>query len=362
MYKKKKEASSSADTTFRLDVPNYKNKIEYTKVDGSIKGTAIDKKPEDKTEDNNKPMSVPRPMFLSQGNPLSGVQFQLMILNKETNKYTNYGDSKKSDSNGKFSWEGLPEGEYQVVEIGTLPGYSEPENPVSTFKVNKKGEIVNIKDNTTIIINERIKPDIEFQKVDGNKKTVKLEGAEFTLYKAKKDTNGEYEKVDGALQFGMVDNKFNILPDVDDKGKQIPEDKKNGYKVTSDADGKFKFEGLEDGIYAVKETKAPAGYAKLLDYVFYFKVEGGKITEVDKNGKPVLVNEDGEKVEEGGKEHVVVDMSLTPIQSNPIEIENFKAEYPHTGGVGALPFVFIGMMIMMVGAYMFIRRRDALYE
>ena len=362
VYKKKKEASSSADTTFRLDVPNYKNKIEYTKVDGSIKGTAIDKKPEDKTEDNNKPMSVPRPMFLSQGNPLSGVQFQLMILNKETNKYTNYGDSKKSDSNGKFSWEGLPEGEYQVVEIGTLPGYSEPENPVSTFKVNKKGEIVNIKDNTTIIINERIKPDIEFQKVDGNKKTVKLEGAEFTLYKAKKDTNGEYEKVDGALQFGMVDNKFNILPDVDDKGKQIPEDKKNGYKVTSDADGKFKFEGLEDGIYAVKETKAPAGYAKLLDYVFYFKVEGGKITEVDKNGKPVLVNEDGEKVEEGGKEHVVVDMSLTPIQSNPIEIENFKAEYPHTGGVGALPFVFIGMMIMMVGAYMFIRRRDALYE
>ena len=55
-------------------------------------------------------------------------------------------------------------------------------------------------------------------------------------------------------------------------------------------------------------------------------------------------------------------MSLTPIQSNPIEIENFKAEYPATGGVGALPFVFIGMMIMMAGAYMFIRRRDALYE
>ena len=91
----------------------------------------------------------------------------------------------------------------------------------------------------------------------------------------------------------------------------------------------------------------------LLDYAFIFKVEGGKITEVDKAGNIVKVE---------GKDHVVVDMSLTPIQSNPIEIKNFKAEYPSTGGVGTLPFIFIGMMIMMAGAYMFIRRRDALYE
>ena len=55
-------------------------------------------------------------------------------------------------------------------------------------------------------------------------------------------------------------------------------------------------------------------------------------------------------------------MEKDKAQENLIQIENFKAEYPSTGGVGALPFVFIGMMIMMVGAYMFIRRRDALYE
>ena len=352
-----------ADGAHKIKIKNYKNKIEYTKVDGSIKGTAIDTKPEENTEDTNKQIETPRPMFSSEGKALAGVKFQLQKKNA-SGEFENYGKQKESDENGKFSWEGLPKGEYQVVETEALSGYYKPKEPVSTFKVNEKGEIVGIKNNTTIIINEKYKPNIEFKKIDGSnkEKIVVLPGAEFTLYKAKKNTKGEYEIVNGALQFGMVDNKFNILPDVDDKGKQIPEDKKNGYKVTSDADGKFKFEGLEDGIYAVKETKAPAGYAKLLDYVFYFKVEGGKITEVDKNGKPVLVNEDGEKVEEGGKEHVVVDMSLTPIQSNPIEIENFKAEYPHTGGVGALPFIFIGMMIMMVGAYMFIRRRDALYE
>lgn len=216
--------------------------------------------------------------------------------------------------------------------------------------------------NPNVTIKNYKKPDIEFQKVDGKDKTVKLEGAKFTLYKAKKGTDGKYEIVNGALQFGMVDNKFDIIPSVDKEGNPVQEDPEKGYTVTSGEEGKFKFEKLEDGIYAVKETKAPAGYSKLLDYVFYFKVEGGKITEVDKFGKVVLVDDKGEKVEEGGKEHVVVDITLDKPINNVTEIENFKVEYPATGGVGALPFVFIGMMIMMVGAYMFIRRRDALYE
>ena len=219
----------------------------------------------------------------------------------------------------------------------------------------------NISNPNVKIINYK-KPDIEFQKVDGKDKTVKLEGAKFTLYKAKKGTDGKYEIVNGALKFGMVDNKFDIIPNVDKEGNPVQEDPEKGYTVTSGEEGKFKFVKLEDGIYAVKETKAPVGYTKLLDYVFYFKVEGGKITEVDKFGKVVLVDDKGEKVEEGGKEHVVVDITLDKPINNVTEIENFKVEYPATGGVGTLPFIFIGMMIMMAGAYMFIRRRDALYE
>lgn len=215
-----------------------------------------------------------------------------------------------------------------------------------------------------ILVKNYEKPDIEFQKVDGKDKAVKLEGAKFTLYKAQKDTNGEYEKVDAALKFGMVDNKFDIIPNVDDEGKSVSEDPEKGYTVTSGKEGKFKFLKLEDGIYAVKETKAPAGYTKLLDYVFYFKVEGTKIYRVNKLGEYVDDTKDKNKVSEAKKdeESLIVNMENDNAQVELIEIENFKAEYPSTGGVGALPFVFIGMMIMMVGAYMFIRRRDALYE
>lgn len=193
------------------------------------------------------------------------------------------------------------------------------------------------------VVNQKIKhPDIEFKKIDGKENTP-LKDAEFTLFKAE-TKDGLPVKNNGNLSFKEFQREI-----VDKNGVKT----KETYVVKSDKDGLFKFEKLEDGIYAVKETKAPKDYAMLLDYAFIFKVEGGKITEVDKAGSIVKVE---------GKDHVVVDMSLTPIQSNPIEIKNFKAEYPATGGVGALPFVFIGMMIMMAGAYMFIRRRDALYE
>lgn len=341
---------STTEGIRKITLKNHKNKIEYTKVDGTISGTSVDTKPQGAAEGSNEPIAVPRPMLSGEGKALQGAEFKL----KKDGVFVE-NSLRISGEDGKFSWEGLAPGTYEVWETKAPDGYPTPKEFVSKFTVNEKGEIVDIENNTTIIINEKYKPNIEFKKVDGSnkEKTVVLPGAEFTLYKAKKNTKGEYEKVDGALQFGMVDNKCNIIPDVDDKGKQIPEDKKNGYKVTSDADGKFKFLKLEDGIYAVKETKAPAGYTKLLDYVFYFKVEGGKITEVDKDGNVVQVN---------GKDHVVVDITLEEPTNEVTQIKNFKAEYPSTGGVGALPFVFIGMMIMMVGAYMFIRRRDALYE
>lgn len=350
---------STTEGIRKITLKNYKNKIEYTKVDGTISGTAVDTKPQGATEGLNEPIETPRPMFSSEGKALKGAEFKLKKAGVFDDK-----SLRVSGEDGKFSWEGLAPGYYEVWETKAPDGYPTPKEKVSHFTVNEKGEIVGIKDNMKIIINEKIKPNIEFQKVDGSnkEKTVVLPGAEFTLYKAKKDTNGEYEKVDGALQFGMVDNKFNILPDVDDKGKQIPEDKKNGYKVTSDADGKFKFEKLEDGIYAVKETKAPKDYALLTKYAFFFKVEGGKIYRVNELGKYIDSNKKDVNDEKKDTDSLIVDMEKDKAQENPIEIENFKAEYPSTGGVGALPFVFIGMMIMMVGAYMFIRRRDALYE
>ena len=353
LYKSLKTPDSSATGDIIINVPNYKNKIEYTKVDGTITGTAIDKKPEDKTEDNNKQMSVPRPMFSSQENPLKDAKF---VLKKDGSDKALDGSERTSDKYGKFSWEGLALGKYEVWETETPSEYSKPKNPVSSFEVNDKGEIVvTSKDNITIIKNYK-KPNIEFKKVDGKKvegqkAQVPLADAVFTLRKAKTNKDGKFVKnSDKLLEFEDV--KREVV--VNGKNETVP------YTAISAADGRFKFEKLEDGIYAVKETKAPKDYAMLLDYALIFKVEGGKIYEVNKAGN--YVDKNKKEVTDKTKANLLVDIETGKAEVKTIQIENFKAEYPSTGGVGALPFVFIGMMIMMVGAYMFIRRRDALYE
>ena len=353
LYKSLKNTESNAEADIVLTFKNYKNKIEYTKVDGSISGTAIDTKQEGKTEDNNKQMSVPRPMFSSQENPLQGAKF---VLKKDGSDTALDKSERISDTNGKFGWEGLAPGKYEVWETETPSEYSKPNNPVSSFEVNDKGEIVvTSKDNTTTIKNYK-KPDIEFKKVDGKKvegqnAQVPLAYAVFTLRKAKTNKDGSFVRNSGKL---LEFEDVMIEVEVNGKKDNIP------YTATSDANGLFNFKKLEDGIYAVKETKAPKDYAMLLDYALIFKVEGGKIYEVNKAGK--YVDKDKNEVPDKTKANLLVDIETGKAEVKPIQIENFKVEYPATGGVGTLPFVFIGMMIMMVGAYMFIRRRDALYE
>lgn len=356
-----------------VDIENHKNKIEFTKVDRKIKEVKPSEDSEQLKHIGSSDMFKPVGAYggaVSSGEdssnnnyedaPLEGVKF---ILKKDGKKIEN--SDKISDKNGKFRWEGLAPGKYEVWETEPQKGYEKPSTAVATFTVDKNGEIT-VDENTTIIINKKYMPDIEFKKIDGRTKK-ELEGAEFTLYKKKEtaktndesgrdENNKDGEKVnpteekDKKLEFGMVNKDFEFV-----------QDEKEAYKVVSGEGGKFKFEKLEDGIYAVEETKAPKDYVRLKRYVFFFKVEGGKIYKINEYGKYVDMN-NGPVKDENKKDALIVNIE-TEIKFNAeLLIENLKAEYPHTGGVGALPFVFIGMMIMMVGAYMFIRRRDALYE
>lgn len=357
-----------------VDIENHKNKIEFTKVDRKIKEV----KPSEKSEqlkpvgfaDMFKPVgayggAVSSGEDPSNNNyedaPLENVEF---ILKRDGKKIEN--SERKSDKNGKFGWEGLAPGKYEVWETVPQKGYTKPSAAVATFTVDKNGEIT-VDQNTTIIINKKYMPDIKFKKIDGKNKK-ELEGAEFTLYKKKEATKTNDESgQNGNKQEG---EKANPTEDKDKKlefeavTKEVVENgetKTKPYTVTSGANGIFKFEKLEDGIYAVKETKAPKDYALLLKYSFFFKVEGGKIYRINEYGKYVDMKENILKDEEKAKALIVNIEEVIKFNAELL-VENYKAEYPSTGGVGTLPFVFIGMMIMMVGAYMFIRRRDALYE
>lgn len=49
-------------------------------------------------------------------------------------------------------------------------------------------------------------------------------------------------------------------------------------------------------------------------------------------------------------------------QKDPIQIENRKAEYPHTGGMGTLIFTLAGLMLMSAAAYVYSRKRGVSYD
>lgn len=52
----------------------------------------------------------------------------------------------------------------------------------------------------------------------------------------------------------------------------------------------------------------------------------------------------------------------TDTPSSLMEIENHKAEYPHTGGMGTLIFTLAGLMLMSAAAYVYSRKRGVSYD
>lgn len=67
------------------------------------------------------------------------------------------GYQQKADENGVFGWEKLPPGEYHVMESQAPLGYKHPADSwVSSFTVDDQGNIVNIQNHTTDILNEPV--------------------------------------------------------------------------------------------------------------------------------------------------------------------------------------------------------------
>lgn len=79
---------------------------------------------------------------------------------------------------------------------------------------------------------------LDVTKVDSNNAETKLKDAEFKL----KNSDGKWATITDGKVTGWADTEL------------------QGSVLKSDESGKFKVEGLDDGEYTLKETKAPAGY------------------------------------------------------------------------------------------------------
>ncbi len=163
------------------------------------------------------------------------------------------------------------------------------------------------------------KPSIYFEKVDKATKE-KLKGAEFEL---QKKIGEKYESID-------KDGKKTII---------------SKWTATSGDQGKFSFESIPDGEYQVYETKAPAGYSLINRVAFKFKVQKGKIYEIDKKTEKVKTS----TLKVNGEENS---------DTNRIPITNQKAEYPYTGGPGTwIGFTIIGIVVMTLAGLIYNKRK-----
>ena len=211
------------DVSNDIKLLNFKNKIEFVKVDGGVKSNVVDKSLEN-------PLTLKK---LGIGETIAGAKFKLQ--KQVGNIWQDVDDSeKKSDQDGIFSWEGLAQGDYRVIETQTANPYlyNEPEKDkaLSTFTVNKFGNIVDIKDQKQVLENYK-KAEISIKKVDEKGKP--LEGAKFYLA-------GE-KNADGKT------NKDPIYKDL---------------TRPTGKDGIVTFDKLPAGKYTLTESSAPQGYNK----------------------------------------------------------------------------------------------------
>ena len=176
------------------------------------------------------------------GNPLKGAEFKLVKDGTDVDKST-----RTSDENGIFSWEGLAPGNYEVIETKTPDDkiYDLPKDAISSFEVDKDGNIVNVKENKQILENYR-KSQIRIRKTDQDGEP--LAGAKFTL-----------------------------TPKSGQKNPDKPSENYPAYTYESNKDGIVEFKKLPAGKYDLEETKAPDGYTKT-GRVYYLEVtRDGKV-------------------------------------------------------------------------------------
>lgn len=331
---------------------NQKNKIEYTKMSGKLVANTPPAEGGDGSGDNV-PAQGTKPVYSQvPDQALKGAEFQL--LKKNEDNWENYGDVKTSGEDGKFFWEGLPQGEYQVKETKAPDGYQLPDEAVSSFEVNENGEIVNIKNNTTIIINEKDKMKFYIDKIYKNEKaesqsiyTGKLE-LELTAPEGGKFPD---ELVADESDVDIKDRNYKITKVSDDKRTITIELSLENAREKVDINGEEK-EAIRidlpsdwpSGNYNLKETKAPLGYILSdKDYVINIDFKTNKVIYAkDTSNEKILYSKDGE----------TETLSI-------LDIVNEKGIFPSTGGIGTLLFSLLGVLLMIMGVYVYRRKKVA---
>lgn len=118
--------------------------------------------------------------------------------------------------------------------------------------------------------------------------------------------------------------------------------------ITTPANGKVDFQGLENGEYTLTETKAPAGYNKLASAIGV-KVDGQN-NGTDTTHATVVIKYDNNN---GSVYDQTASNGVIPVQNKPGVV------LPGTGGMGTIAFTVIGVLVIALGVAWTLKRKNA---
>lgn len=163
----------------------------------------------------------------------------------------------------------------------------------------------------------------------------RLAGAEFTLAH-KGGTAISFVKVaDSATQ-----NAVYRVAKADEAGATTT--------ITTPANGKVEFRGLENGEYTLTETKAPAGYNKLASAIGV-KVNGQN-NGTDTTNATVTITYDNNN---GSDYDQTASNGVIPVHNKS------GVTLPGTGGMGTIAFTVIGVLVIALGVAWTLKRKNA---
>ena len=178
--------------------------------------------------------------------------------------------------------------------------------------------------------------DINLHKYAAGNESAFLAGAEFKLYD--NEANAKGETPDTAIKFVKTDDthyRVATAEEIADQGSLTITD-----TITTVSSGMVNIDGLGEGDYWLKETKAPSGFNKPKD--------------------PFKINIDAQFATDGTLQTstVTVDSTANSANDHTVKIENRQGTLlPGTGGMGTVIFTVVGVAVIAGGAAWYVSRR-----